>query len=180
MTSATPGRRQAVFQSLGWLNAIAWSAAIVWAAGMPLMDLKRLALADPWPRLATGRLERQAPPAGGTPLLTLLEPGPLRSIYRCDLPGWWTTSCLPEGTPLPAGPASVDYVGMPDAIGPSTHRMPVRVTVGDAVVFQRSYADAISAARNRSLAVAAVGVGLWLVVNLALSMLWKRGRKAGG
>ena len=33
----------------------------------------------------------------------------------------------------------------------STHRMPVRVTVGDAVIFQRSYADAISAARNRSL-----------------------------
>ena len=180
MTSANPGRRQAVFHTLGWLNAIVWSAAIVWVAGMPLMDLKKLALADPWPSAAMGTLGQAAPSAGDAPQLALLEQGNIRSIYRCDLPGWWTTRCLPEGTPLPAGPANIDYVGMSDAIGSSTHRMPVRVTVGDAVIFERSYADAISAARNRCLVVAAAGVGLWLAVNLALSMLWKRRVKTRG
>ncbi len=172
MTSAKSSRGQAVFHWLGWLNAIVWSAAVLWGAGLPLMDLKRLALAEPWPREAIGTLVV-------APQLALLEDdGRVRSSYRCDVPGWWSTGCLPDGTSLPAGPARIDYVGMSDAIGSGTHRMPVRVSVGDAVVFERPYADAIAAARTRCLEVAAAGVGLWLLFNLALSMLWKRARKA--
>ncbi len=180
MSSDNRRLRQAVFQSLGWINAIVFSAAIVWAAGLPLTDLKRLALADPWPREATGTLTVSSGGGGAAAPLGLLEHGNVWSVYRCDLPGWWTTACLPEGASLPVGPARIEYVNMPEGTGSSAHRMPVRVTVGDSVVYQRSYAEAVSAARDRCLEVGAAGVGLWLVANLALSLAWKRGQKARG
>lgn len=172
--------RQAAFQWLGWLNAIAWSAAVVWAAGLPLMDLKKLALADPWPRQAAGTLERVSPAPGGAPQLALLSPGNARTFYRCDLPGWWVARCLPDDAPLPAGPARIDFVAVPEGTGSPAHRLPVRVMAGDAVVYERSYADAVAATRTRCLEVAGIGVAMWLVCNLALSVAWKWTRKQRG
>ena len=176
MTPANRPIRAAAFQFLFWANAIGWSAALVWTAGLPLMDLKKLAANEPVSWQATGMPELQSQGQGTGPRLALLEDRNVRSTYRCDLPGWRSTACVPEGAPLPAGPARIDYVELPDGTGSSAHRMPLRIVVGNETVYRRPYEEAISAARNRCLLVAFAGVGLWLSFNFALTALWKRGQ----
>ena len=176
--STADGRRRAIlFQLLSWANAIAWSAVLVWTAGLPLMDLKKLAADEPMSWQVTGMPELRPVGNDPEPRLALRQDDDVRSVYRCDLPGWRQATCVSAGT-LPAGQARVDYVDMPEGTGSPAHRMPLRVVVGNEVVFSRPYEEAISAARNRCLQVAAVGVVLWLTLNLALSALWKRGQKA--
>lgn len=175
VTAAHPRLRTAVFQCLFWANAIGWSAAILWTAGLPLMDLKKIA-DEPASRQATGTLALEPLGHGTDSELALTDRRHQRSTYRCDLPGSTSTTCLPLGTPLAAAPARIDYVDVPEGTGSTAHRMPLSVVVGDQEVYRRAYEDAIMAARKRCLLTAAAGVGLWLVVNLALSALWKRGR----
>ena len=179
MTAANLRLKTAAFQLLFWANAIGWSAAIVWTAGLPLMDLKKLAADEPMSWQVTGAAELQPLGHGTDSQLTLMDDRHTRSAYRCDLPGWTPTTCVPLGAPLPAGSARIEYVDLPEGAGSTAHRMPLSVVVGDEVVYHRPYEDAISTARTRCLLTAVVGVGLWLAVNLALTALWKRGRRSG-
>jgi hypothetical protein len=174
VTVANPRLRTFAFQFLFWANAIGWSAAIVWAAGLPLMDLKKLAAGEPMSWQATGTPELQPSGRGTESRLTLVDARRTRSIYRCDLPGSPSATCVPRGTTLPAGPARIDYVDLPEGTGSTAHRMPLRVVVGNDVIYRRPYEEAISTARTRCLLVAIGGVGLWLLVNFALTALWKR------
>ena len=178
MTRANSPLRAVAFQALFWANAIGWSAALVWQAGLPLMDLKKLAANEPMSWQVSGVAELQPPGEGSEARLTLLEDRRGRSTYRCDLTGLRSTTCIPQGTPLPAGRARVDYVDLPEGAGSPAHRMPLRVVIGGAVVYSRSFEEAVSTARNRCLMLAGAGVGAWLLVNLALTGLWKLGRKA--
>ncbi len=169
--------RAVVFQILFWLNAIVFSGAMLWSAGLPLMDLKKLAAYEPMSWQVAGAAQLQSPGPGMAPQLTLLEDRHVRSIYRCDLPGLTSTTCVPAGLALPAARARIDYVDMPEGTGSPAHRMPLRIVVGDELVYRRPYEEAISAARTRCLLMGGIGVGLWLAVNLGLTALWKRGRK---
>ena len=177
MTSANHPLRAAAFRILFWANAIGWSAALVWQAGLPLMDLKKLAANEPMPWQVSGVPELQPLGEGSESRLTLLEDRRGRSTYRCDLTGLRSTTCIASGAPLPVGRARVDYVDLPDGAGSPAHRMPLRVVIGGEVVYSRSFEEAVSTARNRCLLLAAAGVGAWLVVNLALTGLWNLGRK---
>jgi hypothetical protein len=179
VTVANPRLRTAAFQCLFWANAIGWSAAIVWTAGLPLMDLKKLAADEPMSWQVTGTPELQSLGQGSDSRLILMDDRHMRSIYRCDLPGSTSTTCVPWGTALPAGSARIDYVDLPEGTGSTAHRMPLNVVVGDEVVYRRPYEEAISTARTRCLLRAIAGVGLWVAVNLALTALWKRGRRSG-
>ena len=178
MTPANRPVRAVVFQILFWLNAIAFSAAMLRTSGLPLMDLKKLAANEPMSWRVAGAAQFQAPGPGTAPQLALLEDRNVRSIYRCDLPGLPSTTCVPAGVALPAARARIDYVDMPEGTGSPAHRMPLKIVVGDDLVYSRPYEDAIEAARTRCLLVGGVGVGLWLAVNLGLTALWKRGLKA--
>lgn len=179
VTAANPRLRAAIFQCLFWANAIGWSAAIVWTAGLPLMDLKHLAVEEPMSRQITGTADLQSPGQGTDSRLTLTDDRRIRSTYGCDLPGWTSTTCVPWGTALPAGPARIEYVDLPAGAGSTAHRMPLRVVVGSEVIYRRPYDEAISTARTRCLQTAIAGVGLWAVVNLVLTAFWKRGRGTG-
>ncbi len=178
MTPANRPVRTAVFQILFWINAIGCSAAILRTAGLPLMDLKTLAADEPLSWQVAGAAQLGAAGPGTAPQLTLLEDRNIRSAYRCDLPGLTSTTCVPAGAPLPEGRARIDYVDMPASAGSPAHRMPTRIVVGNELVYRRPYDEAISAARNRCLLVAAMGVALWLAINLGLTALWKRGLRA--
>ena len=178
MTRANSPLRTVVFQALFWANAIGWSAALLWQAGLPLMDLKKLAANEPTSWQVSGVVELQSLGKGAESQLTLREGRRGRSTYRCDLAGLRSTTCIPSGTPLPVGQARVDYVDLPEGAGSPAHRMPLRVVIGGEVVYRRSFEEAVSTARNRCLLVAAAGVGAWLLVNLSLTGLWRLGRKA--
>jgi hypothetical protein len=178
VTATHQNFRAAFFQCLFWANAIAWSLAIMWTAGLPLMDLKKLASDEPMSWQVMGTPELQPLGQGTESQLTLIDGRHLRSIYRCDMPGSTSSSCVPWGTALPAGSARIEYVDLPEGTVSAAHRMPLRVVIGDTVVYRRSYEDAISTARTRCLLTAIAGVGLWLLINLVLTALWKRGRKA--
>jgi hypothetical protein len=178
VTVANQRLRTFIFQCLFWVNAIVWSAAIVWTAGLPLMDLRKLAADEPMSWQVTGTPELQPLGEGTDSRLTLLDDRRMRSIYRCDLPGSTSATCVPWGTALPVGSARIDYVDLPKGTGSTAHRMPLRVVVGDKEVYSRPYEEAISTARTRCLLIAVAGVALWLVVNLALTALWNRGRRA--
>ena len=180
MTPANRPVRAVVFQVLFWINAIGCSAAILWTSGLPLMDLKKLAANEPMSWQVAGTAQLQSADPGTAPQLTLLEDRHVRSIYRCDLPGLTSTACVPAGAPLSMARARIDYVDMPEGTGSPAHRMPLRIVVGNELIYRRPFEEAISSARNRCLLVAGIGVGLWLAVNLGLTALWKRGRKAGG
>jgi len=147
-------------------------------SGLPLMDLKKLAAVEPMSWQVAGAAQLQSPGPGMAPQLTLLEDRNVRSIYRCDLPGLTATSCVPAGVPLPAARARIDYVDMPAGTGSPAHRMPLRIVVGNELIYRRPYEEAILVARNQCLLVAGIGVCVWLVVNLGLTALWKRGLKA--
>lgn len=142
------------------------------------MDLKKLAAYEPVSWQVTGTAELQSLSQGTDSRLTLMDDRRVRSIYRCDLPGWTSTTCVPRGMALPAGPARIDYVDLPAGTGSTAHRMPLKVVVGSEVIYRRPYDEAIATARTRCLQTAIAGLGLWVVVNLALTALWKRGRRA--